>query len=172
MNSEKLQNLILDAIERKKISQRELAKLTGISRSTLNDIVNGKIKKIKLDDLYQISIPLELNLEDLLDVCGFNNVLKTLNRDRYEGMSTRQLKEKLDEYKQSEMNLLDWDAKKRRQAISISKNLECLKLKAKKKEEGLDKYSLDEFLKDIDEINSELDVIYKKYDYSKLPKKN
>lgn len=170
MNSEKLQNLILDAIERKKISQRELAKLTGISRSTLNDIVNGKIKKIKLDDLYQISIPLELNLEDLLDVCGFNNVLKTLNRDRYEGMSTRQLKEKLDEYKQSEMNLLDWDAKKRRQAISISKNLECLKLKAKKKEEGLDKYSLDEFLKDIDEINSELDVIYKKYDYSKLPK--
>ena len=79
-------------------------------------------------------------------------------------------REKLDEYKQSEMNLLDWDAKKRRQAISISKNLECLKLKAKKKEEGLDKYSLDEFLKDIDEINSELDVIYKKYDYSKLPK--
>ena len=66
MNSEKLQNLILDAIERKKISQRELAKITGISRSTLNDIVNGKIKKIKLDDLYQISIPLELNLEDLL----------------------------------------------------------------------------------------------------------
>ena len=40
MNSEKLQNLILDAIENKKISQRELAKLTGISRSTLNDIVN------------------------------------------------------------------------------------------------------------------------------------
>ena len=62
MNSEKLQNLILNAIERKKISQRELAKLTGISRSTLNDIVNGKIKKIKLDDLYQISISLELNL--------------------------------------------------------------------------------------------------------------
>ena len=116
MNSEKLQNLILNAIERKKISQRELAKLTGISRSTLNDIVNGKIKKIKLDDLYQISIPLELNLEDLLDACGFNDVLKTLNRDRYEGMSTRQLKEKLDEYQQSEMNLLDWDAKKRKQS--------------------------------------------------------
>ncbi len=111
-----------------------------------------------------------MNLEDLLDACGFNNVLKTLNRDRYEGKSTRQLKEKLDEYKQSEMNLLDWDAKKKRKAISIFKNLECLKLKVKKKEAGLDKYSLDEFLKDIDEINSELDVIYKKYDYSKLPK--
>ena len=40
MNSEKLQNLLLSAIDRKGISQRELAKLTGISRSTLNDIVN------------------------------------------------------------------------------------------------------------------------------------
>ena len=29
MNSEKLQNLILSAIERKQISQRELAKITG-----------------------------------------------------------------------------------------------------------------------------------------------
>ena len=50
MNSEKLQNLLLNAIDKKGISQRELARLSGISRSTLNDIVNGKIKKIKLDE--------------------------------------------------------------------------------------------------------------------------
>ena len=67
MNSEELKNLIESARIEKGISQRELAKLTGISRSTLNDIVNGKIKKIKLDDLYQISIPLGLNLENLLE---------------------------------------------------------------------------------------------------------
>ena len=82
-----------NTIENKKISQRELAKLTGISRSTLNDIVNGKIKKIKLDDLYQISIPLGLNLENLLEACGFNSVIKSLSADRYAGMSNRQLKE-------------------------------------------------------------------------------
>ena len=98
MNSEKLQNLLLNAIDKKGISQRELARLSGISRSTLNDIVNGKIKKIKLDDLYQISNILELNLENLLEACGFNSVLKSLNADRYAGMSDRQLKEKLDEY--------------------------------------------------------------------------
>ena len=46
MNSEKLQNLLLNAIDKKGISQRELARLSGISRSTLNDIVNEKIKKI------------------------------------------------------------------------------------------------------------------------------
>ena len=43
MNSEELKNLIESAREAKDISQRELAKLTGISRSTLNDLINGKI---------------------------------------------------------------------------------------------------------------------------------
>ena len=45
MNSEELKNLIESARVEKGISQRELAKLTGISRSTLNDLINGKIKK-------------------------------------------------------------------------------------------------------------------------------
>jgi transcriptional regulator with XRE-family HTH domain len=38
MNSEKLKVLIEDARIKKGISQRELAKETGISRSTLNDL--------------------------------------------------------------------------------------------------------------------------------------
>ena len=171
MNSEKLQNLILNAIERKKISQRELAKLTGISRSTLNDIVNGKIKKIKLDDLYQISIPLELNLEDLLDACGFNNVLKTLSRDRYEGMSTKQLKEKLDEYQQSEMNLLDWDAKKRKQCSSARNKLFSITNKIELSERSNKEYSKSDIKKDIEEVFNELEPIQEKYDYSKLSEK-
>ena len=45
MNSEELKSIIESAREAKGISQRELAKLSGISRSTLNDIINGKIKK-------------------------------------------------------------------------------------------------------------------------------
>ncbi len=171
MNSEKLQNLILEAIERKKISQRELAKLTGISRSTLNDIVNGKIKKIKLDDLYQISIPLELNLEDLLDACGFNNVLKSLNIDRYEGMSTRQLKEKLDEYQQSELNLLSWDAQKRKTTSSARNKLFVITNKIEMSKNSDVKYTKDEISKDVKEAFDELESVEKKYDYSKLPKK-
>ncbi len=171
MNSEKLQNLILEAIERKKISQRELAKLTGISRSTLNDIVNGKIKKIKLDDLYQISIPLELNLEDLLDACGFNNVLKSLNRDRYEGMSTRQLKEKLDEYQQSELDLLSWDAQKRKTTSSARNKLFVITNKIEMSKNSDMKYTKDDISKDVKEAFDELESVEKKYDYSKLPKK-
>ena len=49
MNSEELKVLIEDARIKKCISQRELAKQTGISRSTLNDLINGKIKKADID---------------------------------------------------------------------------------------------------------------------------
>lgn len=171
MNSEKLQNLILAAIERKHISQRELAKLTGISRSTLNDIVNGKIKKIKLDDLYQISIPLELNLEDLLEACGFNKVLKTLHRDRYEGMSNRQLKELLDEYQKSEYNLLDWDAQKRRTCSSAREKLFTINHNIEMSKRSDVKYTNDAIAKDVKEVFDELESVQIKYDYSKLPKK-
>ena len=43
MNSNELKHIIENARIAKGISQRELAKLSGISRSTLNDIINGKI---------------------------------------------------------------------------------------------------------------------------------
>lgn len=170
MNSEKLQNLILTAIEKKKISQRELAKLTGISRSTLNDILNGKIKKIKLDDLYQISIPLELNLENLLGACGFNSVLKSLSTDRYAGMSDRQLKEKLDEYQQSELSLLDWDAQKRKKSNEIGKRLFDIQNKIEISEQLNKNYTKKEIAEDIKEVIEELKPLQQKYDYSQLPK--
>ena len=171
MNSEKLQNLILNAIDKKGISQRELARLSGISRSTLNDIVNGKIKKIKLDDLYQISIILELNLENLLEACGFNSVLKSLNADRYAGMSDRQLKEKLDEYQQSEMSLLDWDAKKRKQCREVGTKLFAIQNKIELDISTGKKYTKEDISRDIKEVIDELKPIQEKYDYTQLPKK-
>lgn len=171
MNSEKLQNLLLNAIDKKGISQRELARLSGISRSTLNDIVNGKIKKIKLDDLYQISNILELNLENLLEACGFKSVLKSLNADRYAGMSDRELKEKLDEYQQSEMSLLDWDAKKRKQCREVGSKLFDIQRRIEMEKVTNKKYTKEEIANDIKMVIEDLKPIQIKYDYSKLPKK-
>ena len=171
MNSEKLQNLLLNAIDKKGISQRELARLSGINRSTLNDIVNGKIKKIKLDDLYQISNILELNLENLLETCGFKSVLKSLNADRYAGISDRELKEKLDEYQQSEMSLLDWDSKKRKQCREVGTKLFNIQHKIEMEKVTNKKYTKEEIANDIKEAMKELKSIQIKYDYSKLPKK-
>lgn len=171
MNSEKLQNLLLNAIDKKGISQRELSRLSGISRSTLNDIVNGKIKKIKLNDLYQISNILELNLENLLEACGFKSVLKSLNADRYAGMSDRKLKEKLDEYQQSEISLLDWDAQKRKQCRKIGNKLLDIQHKIEVEKTTNKKYTKEEISSDIKQVLEELKPIEIKYDYSKLPKK-
>ena len=52
----------LNCWELKGISQRELARLTGINRSTLNDLINGKIKKVDIDDLRKIVETLDMPL--------------------------------------------------------------------------------------------------------------
>ena len=171
MNSEKLQNLLLNAIDKKGISQRELARLSGISRSTLNDIVNGKIKKIKLDDLYQIANILELNLENLLEACGFKSVIKSLNVDRYAGMSDRELKEKLDEYQKSELCLLDWDTQKRKQCKEVCTKLFDIQHKIEMEKVTNKKYTKEEIANDIKEVIDDLKSIQVKYDYSKLSQK-
>lgn len=170
MNSNELKNIIENARIAKGISQRELAKLSGISRSTLNDIINGKIKKIKIDDLYQISIPLELNLENLLEVCGFNSILKSLNTDRYSGMSDRQLKEKLDEYQQSELSLLNWDTQKRKKTNELGKKLFGILNKIEMSKQLNKNYTKKEIAEDIKEVIEELKSLQQKYDYSQLPR--
>ena len=171
MNSEKLQNLILNAIERKHISQRELAKLTGISRSTLNDLLNGKIKKIKLDDLYQISNSLELDLEDLLQAAGYKMVIKKLGYDRYEGMSNKDLKKLIDEYKDSESDLLNFISDNRKIAretgIKLFNIQHLIERSLNEKEVS---YSKEEIIKDINEVIEYIRPIKEKYDYDKLPK--
>lgn len=171
MNSEKLQNLILNAIERKHISQRELAKLTGISRSTLNDLLNGKIKKIKLDDLYQISNSLELDLEDLLQAAGYKMVIKKLGYDRYEGMSNKDLKKLIDEYKDSESELLNFISDNRKIVRDSGIDLFEIQHRIERSinEENIE-YSKDEIIKDINEVIEKLKQASYKYDYDKLPR--
>ena len=75
MNSNELKNIIENARIAKGISQRELAKLSGISRSTLNDIINGKIKKVDVDSLKKIAETLDLSLTNLLKVAGYDEFL-------------------------------------------------------------------------------------------------
>lgn len=170
MNSDKLKNLIESAREQRKISQRELAKISGISRSTLNDLINGKIKKINLDDLIKISETLNISLESLLEACGFDKAIKTLTTDRYAGMTTKTLKELLDKYQQSEMNLLDWDAKKRTISGKVTKRLFNIRNKIELSERGEKNYPYSEIIADIDLAMEELKAVHEKYDYSKLPR--
>lgn len=171
MNSQELKNIIESAREKKGISQRELAKATGISRSTLNDLINGKIKKVDIDDLRKIAETLEMSLENLLKVAGYDDFLGYLYLDKYKNKSTRDLKKMIEQYKKSELDLLDFDSKKRAKVSSARQQLfntmEHLKI-MKDNKDSL--YTIDKAIEDIKFAFDELLEAENKYDYSKLPK--
>ena len=173
MNSEKLKVLIEDARVKKGISQRELAKETGISRSTLNDLINGKIKKVDIDDLRKIAEVLDMSLQELLKVAGYDEMLFYFNKDKYANKSTKDLKSLIEQYKKSEIDLLDFDSMKRKKVSAARQKLfytiEHLQI-LKDNKDSL--YTLDKAIEDIQAAFDELKEAEYKYDYDKLPKQN
>lgn len=173
MNSEELKNLIESARVEKGISQRELAKLTGISRSTLNDLINGKIKKVDIDDLRKIAETLDMSLQKLLKVAGYDEMLFYFSKDKYANKSSKDLKEMIKNYEESQRNLLDFDTEKRKKVSEARKKLfytiEHLQI-MKDNKDSL--YTVDKAIEDIQFAFDELEFAEHKYDYSKLPKKN
>ena len=173
MNSEKLKVLIEEARVKKGISQRELAKETGISRSTLNDLINGKIKKVDIDDLRKIAEVLDMSLQELLKVAGYDEMLFYFNKDKYANKSTKDLKNLIEQYKKSEIDLLDFDSMKRKKVSAARQKLfytiEHLQI-LKDNKDSL--YTLDKAIEDIQAAFDELKEAEYKYDYDKLPKQN
>lgn len=176
MNSEELKILIESARATKGISQRELAKLTGISRSTLNDLINGKIKKVDIDDLRKIAEVLDMSLQKLLKVAGYDGMSlyfqANKNRDKYIDKSSKDLKNLIEQYQKSETDLLQFDSKKRDKArevgfiiFEVTEHLKLLK-------EGKSEYTLQQAVEQLNKSQDLLNPIMDKYDYSKLPKRN
>lgn len=176
MNSEELKILIESAREAKGISQRELAKLTGISRSTLNDLINGKIKKVDIDDLRKIAETLDMSLQKLLKVAGYDEMSLYFhthkNKDKYADKSSKDLKDLIEQYKESETDLLQFDFNKRERArevgfiiFEVAEHLKLLK-------DGKSEYTLEQAIEELNKAQELLNPIMDKYDYNKLPKKN
>ncbi len=176
MNSVELKILIETARIEKGISQRELAKQTGISRSTLNDLINGKIKKVDIDDLRKIAETLDMSLQKLLKAAGYDEMSfyfsKNKLKDRYYDKSSKDLKELLEQYKASETDLLTFDSKKRDKAREIGFKLFDATEKLKWIKEGKEGFTLDQVIKELTEAQKMLDPIMDKYNYSKLPGRN
>lgn len=156
MNLEEFRNIIESSRIAQGISQRELAKLSGISRSTLNDIINGKIKKVDVDSLKKIAETLDLSLTNLLKVAGYDEFLDYLS---------------LDKYKKSELDLLKFDAQKRKKVKKARQKLfytmEHLKIMQENKDSL---YTIDKAIEDIKWSFDELEDVEHKYDYDKLLK--
>ena len=154
------------------ISPRELAKLTGISRSTLNDLINGKIKKVDIDDLRKIAETLDMSLQKLLKVAWYDEMLFYFSKDKYANKSVKDLKDLIEQYKESETDLLQFDFNKRERArevefiiFEVAEHLKLLK-------DGKSEYTLEQAIEELNKTQELLNPIMDKYDYNKLPKKN
>lgn len=166
----------LNSWEIKGISQRELAKLTGISRSTLNDLINGKIKKVDIDDLRKIAETLDMSLQKLLKASGYDEMSLYFHahksKDKYADKSSKDLKELIEQYKESETDLLQFDFTKRENdrktafiIFDVAEHLTLLK-------DGKSKYTLEQAVEELTKAQNLLNPIMDKYDYKKLPKRN
>lgn len=171
MYSNEFKNIIENAIIAKGNFQRKLAKLSGISINTLNDIINGKIKKVDVDSLKKIAETLGLSLTNLLKVAGYDEFLDYLSLDKYKNKSTKDLKEMIEKYKESELDLLDFDAQKRKKVFELQGYINNVKTEIRIiSAGGVRRMTDEELLHNLDEMYEITKEITKKYDYSKSPK--
>ncbi len=171
MNKEELdlKTILSSAREIKGYSQRKVARNIGIHHSTLNDIENGNIKKVDIEVLRKLAETLDLSLELLLRAAGYSEFVYML-REKDNTKSTRDLKNLLDEYRNSQMDMLDDMYQKRMNVRDCRTRLHSLIM-------ILDNYDTYKYLWTTEKINEELKEIFdelaksaEKYDYKKLPK--
>lgn len=168
-----LKLILFTAREKKGYSQRKLAREIGIHHSSLNDIENGKIKKIDIEILGKIAEELDLSLEILMKAAGYNHVAYMFEQQSSSlDKSTNDFKKLIEEYKLSQMKLLDDFYKKRSNVKTCRSRLNSLITKLEDYDTYKDLWTIEKIMEELKDINKELSLSSKKYDYSKLPKDN
>lgn len=97
-----LKNMVENARKLQGYSQRELSKRIGLSQSTYNDTINGKIKKTDIVILRRTAEELNLSLNFMLKKSGYGESFSIYGIDKYKNKSTKNLKDLkdlIDEYK-------------------------------------------------------------------------
>ena len=126
-----LKLILLAGREKKGYSQRKLAKKIGIHHSSLNDLENGKIKKIDVEVLRKIAEELDLSLELLMKAADYNQVAYMFkqNGSSLDSKSTKSLRKLIEEYRLSQMDLLDDSYQKRSNVRDCRTRLHSIILK-------------------------------------------
>lgn len=168
----KLGQLIAESRESKGLSQRQLAKLAEMDSAEVSRIEAGKRQKPNVLFLRGIAEALDLSLVTLMELAGYNEVEMNWGRNREENRSMEDLRNKLAEYEQSELDLLDDSFKKRDNVRKQREKLGKLKTmyESPKMYPDVD-FNIDYIMKVIYEVSEDLIPSQEKYDYSKLPKK-
>lgn len=169
-----LKLILLAAREKKGLSQRKLAKKVGMHHSSLNDLENGKIKKVDVELLRKIAEELDLSLELLLKAAGYSQVAFMFKQggSSLDTKSTRDLKNLVEEYRLSQLDLLDDSYQKRTNVRDCRSRLTSLISKLEDYEYFKQVWTIEKITEELKDINKELIKSTKKYDYSKLPKDN
>ncbi len=169
-----LKLILLTAREKKGLSQRKLARNISIHHSTLNDIENGKIKKIDIEILRKLAEELDLSLELLLKAAGYDKVVYMFkdSKGSLDSKSTRDLKNLIDEYRRSQMDLLDDAYHKRDNVKDCRTRLHSLIIKLENYDTYKSVWTIEKITEELKDINKELVKSTEKYDYSKLPNDN
>lgn len=163
-----LKRMLTVARETKGLSQRKLAKIIGIHHSSLNDLENGRIKKIDVEVLRKISEELDLNLESLLQAAGYNQVVNTF-KNKPSRSKKKTTKEILEEYKQCKFDLLEDAYEKRTNVANCRTKLHQMMMFLENYDYYKEIYPPEKILEDIKKLYDDLEMSAEKYDYSKLP---
>ena len=116
-----------------------------------------------------------MSLQKLLKASGYDAISLYFhahkNKDKYANKSSKDLKDLIEQYKESETDLLQFDITKREKAreagfiiFEVAEHLTLLK-------DGKSKYTLEQAIEELNKAQELLNPIMNKYDYSKLPKK-
>lgn len=171
MANSELKNVIENARKAQGYSQRQLAKQIGLSQSTYNDTINGKIKKVDVEILRKIAEGLNLSLDYLLKLSGYGDVYSYMNAEKYSNKSTKDFVEMLDKYEKFKMDILYWDYQKRQKAFELQDYINNIKTEIRIiSAGGVRRMTDEELLQNLDRMYEITKEIAKKYDYSKLPK--
>ena len=94
------------------------------------------------------------------------------SKDKYTNKSSKDLKDLIEQYKESETDLLQFDFTKRENArkasfiiFEVAEHLKLLK-------EGKSEYTLEQAVEELNKVQELLNPVMDKYDYSKLPKRD
>lgn len=146
MGNKTLASVVKSAREKLGISQRELSRRTGIDNNTVAKIEKGERKKPNVLSLRKISFLLNLDLEELLKLAGYNeqdievalnqnsfiissgnapliSLEDMINRDKDELLSRKILKELGTKIDYNEIDFINkMNSKDRNKSIKIFKN--------------------------------------------------
>lgn len=70
--SDVIRKRILDLVKERNITINKLATLSGITQSTVNDLITGKSKNPKLITLHRLAVGLGMTLSEFLDFPEMN----------------------------------------------------------------------------------------------------